>query len=198
MTSANAPMTAAGGVLLVIVGAWLMLQAIGGRLAQRLLSFREFGADNDDLTTKHFGGKVSATGAKQLGGGGLVTAAGATLSGPAASSWKAMVDAANRKGVAIGVQSSYRTLAEQAKLRMDNGCPDVNTSPADTCRVPTAVPGQSDHNRGLAVDVELGGGSEAQQRAHPAYLWLAGNAAAFGWAETVKREPWHWAYRGPN
>ncbi len=62
-----------------------------------------------------------------------------------------------------------------------------------------AVPGTSNHGRGLAVDLGCG----AERFGSDAYLWLKANAGRFGfvhpaWAEPGggKPEPWHWEYRG--
>jgi hypothetical protein len=82
-------------------------------------------------------------------------------------------------GGAITVTSGRRSYAEQAALRVKNGCPDVYRSPSSTCRVPTAIPGTSRHEAGLAVD--LGGD-----------LALAAKLAPqVGLKAAVRGEPWH-------
>jgi LAS superfamily LD-carboxypeptidase LdcB len=51
-----------------------------------------------------------------------------------------------------------------------------------------APPGYSDHQAGLAVDLESGGGANA------AFAWLTVYAGNFGFKRTVASEPWHWEY----
>lgn len=82
-------------------------------------------------------------------------------------------------GGRITVTSGKRTYAQQAALRVTNGCPDVYSSPASSCRVPTAKPGTSRHESGLAVD--LGGDLALAARLAP----------QVGLKATVKGEPWH-------
>ncbi len=60
-----------------------------------------------------------------------------------------------------------------------------------------AVPGTSNHGRGLAVD--LCGGAERFDGA--AHRWLQANAGRFGWVHPAwarqggrREEPWHWEY----
>ena len=96
-----------------------------------------------------------------------------------ASRLRSMIDAAAKEGVAIGIGSGFRTVDEQIALRRKNGCPDVWSSPASSCRVPTAIPGRSNHNVGLAADLTGDKG------------WANANAARFGLAFTVSGEDWH-------
>lgn len=96
-----------------------------------------------------------------------------------ASRLQAMIAAAAAEGVTIGVGSGYRTIEEQIALRKKNGCPDVWKSPASSCRVPTAIPGRSNHNHGLAADIT---GDKA---------WANRNAHRFGLVFNVSGEDWH-------
>lgn len=80
---------------------------------------------------------------------------------------------------AFWITSGLRTRQEQIDLRVSNGCPDIFTSPASTCRVPTAIPGTSKHERGEAVDV-------AGDKTLAARL-----APRFGLGLTVPGEDWH-------
>lgn len=90
-----------------------------------------------------------------------------------------MQAAAAAEGRTIGIGSGYRTVEQQVKLRKSNGCPDVWTSPASSCRVPTAIPGSSNHNHGLAIDIT---GDKA---------WANANGARFGLHFPVPGEDWH-------
>lgn len=51
-----------------------------------------------------------------------------------------------------------------------------------------AQPGHSNHQGGIAVDIESGGGMNAS------FVWLTNNARRFGFRRTVASEPWHWEY----
>lgn len=92
---------------------------------------------------------------------------------------QAMIAAGRAAGVNIGVGSGHRTIEEQIALRRANGCPDIWSSPASSCRVPTAIPGRSMHNMGLAAD--LTGDRE----------WANAHAAEFGLHFNVNGEDWH-------
>ena len=64
----------------------------------------------------------------------------------------------------------------------------------DACSPPTAIPGRSKHERGLAVDFSVNG-RVIQSRSEPAFQWLATNAARFGF-RNLPSEPWHWSNDG--
>ncbi len=99
-----------------------------------------------------------------------------------------------------------RSHQRQHELRKINGCPNdgswthtPNEDPskwasASRCRVPTARPGFSNHESGLAVDFTYQG-STIKSRASPAFKWLARNAARYGF-KNLPTEPWHWSTDG--
>jgi len=82
----------------------------------------------------------------------------------------------------------FRSYEEQVKLRQDPSrhCADVYTAPAETCSPPTARPGASQHEQGLAIDFDLGPG---------VFNWLKGHAEANGFYN-LPSEPWHWSTTG--
>ena len=67
---------------------------------------------------------------------------------------------------------------------------DVYEKPASQCSPPTARPGQSMHEQGLAVDFVHQG--RILTRSSPAFRWLQANAARFG-LYNLPSEPWHWS-----
>jgi LAS superfamily LD-carboxypeptidase LdcB len=71
---------------------------------------------------------------------------------------------------------------------------DVYLKPASACSPPTALPGTSMHERGLAVDFHLAGRS-IDSHDNQGYQWLAANAAMFGF-HNLPSEPWHWSVNG--
>lgn len=87
--------------------------------------------------------------------------------------------------------SGRRTIEEQIQLRRTNGCPDIWTSPASSCRVPTAIPGRSNHNHGFAMDLVDASTGRAVQAGSAADRWLRDNAGSFGMHRPVKGEAWH-------
>lgn len=103
-----------------------------------------------------------------------------------APAFKAKVDAlvAASHG-AVTVVSGYRTFQDQVGLRRANGCPDIMKSPASSCTVrPTAIPGTSQHEKGLAVD--FGGDTTLASRLAP----------QFGLVRTVGDDPNHYEAAG--
>ena len=76
---------------------------------------------------------------------------GITVSASMGKQLGSLLVAAAADGIDIG-GNGYRSPETTAALRRANGCPDVYSSPASSCRVPTARPGTSMHEKGLAVD----------------------------------------------
>ncbi|HSX01650.1 MAG TPA: M15 family metallopeptidase [Candidatus Saccharimonas sp.] len=88
----------------------------------------------------------------------------------------------------------FRTMAQQEQLRIDNGCPSDPRAPSSSCRVPTAQPGYSNHQMGLAIDFSVNG-HLITDHADPGFVWLDKNAAKFG-LKNLPVEPWHWSVDG--
>lgn len=93
----------------------------------------------------------------------------------AAESFNDMKQAAHADGVLLVVNSAFRTMEEQEKLRIEK--PGL-----------AAKPGYSPHQAGIAVDLDVDGGTNA------AYRWLRMHAEFFGWYQPLAKEPWHWEY----
>lgn len=112
-----------------------------------------------------------------------------------------MMQAAAAAGVPFGLTSAYRSYSDQVATY--NNWVQVNgsTTSADTV---SARPGYSEHQTGLAADLDAGScvlecfGTTAQ------YTWLKQNAANYGFIERYPSgltgvtgyspEPWHWRY----
>lgn len=94
-----------------------------------------------------------------------------------------MVAAAEADGIALLLNSGFRTYAEQKHLYDGYvaGRPGFNLA---------AKPGRSNHQNGIAIDIDTAGGVGS-----PVYDWLAREATGFGFIRTVAREAWHWEYR---
>jgi D-alanyl-D-alanine carboxypeptidase len=120
------------------------------------------------------------------------TVYGITVHKSIAFAFKRMLDDAKADGVVLS-GSGYRSTQRQIELRTVNGCPDVWTAPPSSCRVPTAIPGRSLHELGLAVDISSGGKTITPKS--PGYAWLAAHAAGYGFVN-LPSEPWHWSITG--
>jgi zinc D-Ala-D-Ala carboxypeptidase len=118
---------------------------------------------------------------------------GITVNKIVAYPFQRMIDDAAKAGIKMS-GGGFRTREQQIALRTTNGCPDVWTAPASSCRVPTAIPGRSLHELGLAIDLSYGG-KTIPNHASPAYKWLAANAARYGFSN-LPSEAWHWSITG--
>jgi D-alanyl-D-alanine carboxypeptidase/Transglycosylase SLT domain len=101
------------------------------------------------------------------------------------AAFNSMQAAAAKEGITIGIGSGDRTTEEQIALRRSNcgtSAYDIWQKPASQCSPPTAIPGHSNHNKGLAIDFT---GDEA------ADAWVAQNASKFGLHLPVQGENWH-------
>jgi zinc D-Ala-D-Ala carboxypeptidase len=117
---------------------------------------------------------------------------GVTVHQSVAFAFKRMLEDAKADGIVLS-GGGFRTKERQIELRKINGCPDIWTAPASSCRVPTAIPGRSLHELGLAVDMTYGGKSVAART--PAFTWLVANAAKYGYVN-LPSEAWHWSITG--
>lgn len=99
-----------------------------------------------------------------------------------------MISDARSDGVTLSGYS-YRSPQRTAELRVINGCPDVYESSPSRCRIPTARPGQSMHERGLAIDFR------SCWRGSECFTWLSNNASRYGYYN-LPSESWHWSTNG--
>ena len=129
----------------------------------------------------------------QLAGMPTVTVKGIRIHPALAHRLNALLEHAHADGVPLGGWG-HRTTESQIELRRKHCGPtpeDIYLKPASACSPPTAQPGRSMHERGLAVDFHLAGRSIAS-RSSPGYLWLAEHAATYGFYN-LPSEPWHWS-----
>jgi hypothetical protein len=96
---------------------------------------------------------------------------------PAAEAFTRMADDAARAGITLPVVDAYRPYEDQVRLADELGLYSQGGL--------AAVPGTSQHGWGRAIDLELD---------DEALAWMRTNAAAYGFHETVPREPWHWEF----
>lgn len=106
---------------------------------------------------------------------------GFRLRADAAVAFLRMAHAAGQENVAFHVNSAWRSNAEQAELRAKYDSGERTAA--------TAKEGFSNHEAGLAVDIETAKGTNA------AFRWLTKHAFQFGFYRTVASEPWHWEFK---
>lgn len=130
----------------------------------------------------------------------LRTVSGITVAASLAPQLESLLNHARRDGIVLGGHG-YRSPEVTARLRVVNGCRDVYNAPASSCRVPTARPGTSEHEKGLAVDFTYKGQTICFPRrssscsGNAAFDWLKRNAGSYGF-KNLPTEAWHWSTTG--
>lgn len=126
----------------------------------------------------------------------ITTVEGIRINQRIAPELEAMLAAAAADGVDLRGWG-FRTNDKQIELRerhCGNTQYDIWEKPASECSPPTAIPGQSRHERGLAIDFQYDG-KTIRDRSNAGFVWLAEHAAGFG-LENLPSEPWHWSVDG--
>ena len=139
------------------------------------------------------------TGIKPVAGGvtDVACPAGGTVqvAGDISASVERLLADAFEAGIGI-CGYGYRDPSDQIRVRRSN-CGTSNyaiyQAPSSYCSPPTARPGTSMHEQGLAIDVTSGGGTIGSGTS--AYSWLKNNAANYG-LYNLPGEPWHWSVDG--
>jgi len=144
---------------------------------------------------------VGGAGTVQAGPGGVpirVCAAGrgvvvdVTIAGQVA----AIMAAADSAGLHLS-GGGFRSYAQQVELRRQHcggSSYDIYQRPPGECSPPTALPGTSMHQWGLAVDWS-NARSLIASHSDAGWQWLSSNAGRFGFAN-LPSEPWHWSTNG--
>lgn len=134
-----------------------------------------------------------------LPGGGtirLVNVGGITVNAEIESQLRAMLQHAASDGIIL-TGGGYRDSSQQIALRRAH-CGSshyaIYEMSANSCRPPTARPGTSMHERGLAIDF-VANGRSISSRSHEGFQWLARHAASYGF-RNLPSEPWHWSTTG--
>ncbi len=117
----------------------------------------------------------------------------------AAKHFREMVDAAKKDGIKLRSISAYRSYSSQKSIYNNYVNKDGRTK-ADTY---SARPGHSEHNTGLAVDINTAS-SSAHFENTKEYEWLINNSYKYGFIlrypenkmfiTGYKYEPWHYRY----
>lgn len=136
----------------------------------------------------------------------------------AAPSLTAMLDAAEAAGVPMSIVSGYRTHAYQVsnfnkQVASERAAGKSASAASAAAATKVAVPGTSEHELGLAVDLVNQGYKTSKNELlaagfanTKAFAWLEKNAADYGFilrypenkvsVTKIEYEPWHWRYVG--
>ena len=130
------------------------------------------------------------------GSGSIVSVGGIRVHNSIAGSLADLLAAADAAGISLA-GGGYRDPAGQIAVRRSNcGTSDyaIYQMPASSCSPPTARPGTSMHEQGLAIDFTHGG-RIISSRSSVAFQWLIANASRYG-LYNLPSEPWHWSVNG--
>ena len=129
------------------------------------------------------------------GGGGIVSVGGIRVASSIAGNLQRLLAAASASGINLS-GGGYRDPAGQIAVRRSN-CGSSNYAiyqmPSSACSPPTARPGSSMHEQGLAIDFTQGG--RTLTRGSAGFSWLRANASSYGFYN-LPSEPWHWSTNG--
>ncbi len=157
------------------------------RAAARHNTFRPNGRESRALPAVS---KVSAP--PPTSGIGLATVGGITVSAQIAGRLQTLLTAARSAGLNL-TGGGYRSPSQQITLRQAH-CGSsyyaIYQMSAGSCHPPTAPPGQSMHEVGLAIDF-----SNCSSHSTACYRWLSANGSRFGFFN-LPSEPWHWSING--
>ena len=141
-------------------------------------------------------GQSSSSVSASSGSISLTTVRGITVASSIAGQLDRMMGAAEADGLTLGGQG-YRSSEGQLAVRRKN-CGTSNYAVYEmnpsSCHPPTARPGTSMHERGLAIDF-MCNGSLISGHSNPCYRWLSAHAAAYGFYN-LPSEAWHWSVNG--
>ena len=146
---------------------------------------RQAQAEAEDNTTTTDGSELK-----------LVSVQGFTVNVEIAEGLEGLLDAMDAEGFDLGGWG-YRTHQAQIGLRKAHcGTSDyaIWQMPSSQCRPPTARPGRSNHERGLAIDF-TNSGRLITSRSSAVFQALQRLAPQFG-LQNLPSEPWHWSING--
>jgi LAS superfamily LD-carboxypeptidase LdcB len=136
---------------------------------------------------------MSAEGSTRLE---LTEVRGITNNTAVAGPLEQMLSAAEAGGINLS-GGGYRDAERQIELRRQH-CGEsyyaIYEMPSSQCSPPTARPGYSLHERGLAIDFSCDG-TLIESPDSPCFRWLAANASLYGFYN-LPSENWHWSLTG--
>jgi hypothetical protein len=196
--------------LLLLLGSWIILNEINPKLFDTDVNLqsttikayedeREVTAPTTSTASSLFstsapGGSVNLC---TQGVSSVSTANGTyTVCNSIRTNLQNMMTAASAQGIKLGGWS-WRSLNQQVALRTSH-CGstqyDIYDKPSSQCTPPTARPGRSRHESGVAIDFTCNG-TTIQATDNACFLWLKQNAGRYGFYN-LPSEPWHWSIDG--
>jgi peptidoglycan hydrolase CwlO-like protein len=119
-----------------------------------------------------------------------------TVAGVIARDLQDLLNLASQDGVPM-CGNGWRDINDQISLRRAH-CGSSNyaiyEAPSSACSPPTARPGSSEHEKGLAIDFTCGGGGTVG-RGSSCYSFLVNHAGDYG-LYNLPSESWHWSTTG--
>ena len=122
----------------------------------------------------------------------LVDVRGIVVHNSIARQLEDLLAAAEADGLTL-TGAGYRSHQRQIELRRAHcGATDyaIYEMPSSQCSPPTARPGSSMHEQGLAIDF-----ADCASHSTPCWQWLAANAGSYA-LYNLPSEPWHWSTDG--
>lgn len=119
-----------------------------------------------------------------------------TVAASIAGNVQGLLDLAGQQGVGL-CGGGYRDPQRQIELRMEHCGTSyyaIYEMPSSQCSPPTARPGQSNHEQGLAIDFTCNGAG-AVREGDECWNFLVANAADYG-LYNLPSESWHWSVDG--
>ncbi|AHB98496.1 M15 family metallopeptidase [Francisella orientalis] len=117
--------------------------------------------------------------------------------------WLELYKAATKEGISLYIVSGFRSYEYQQKV-IDRKL--ANGQTLEQIMKVNALPGESEHHTGRAIDLTTDGEKEVLTELFEstlAFRWLSKNAHRFGFKMSFPRdneygyiyEPWHWCYQ---
>jgi LAS superfamily LD-carboxypeptidase LdcB len=126
----------------------------------------------------------------------LTTVRGITVHVAIGAQLDALLAAAERDGYHL-TGAGYRSHERQIELRREHCGPSqyaIYEMPSSQCSPPTARPGNSMHEQGLAIDFSCSG-ALIESRSNPCFTRLSAHAPRYG-LHNLPSEPWHFSLTG--
>lgn len=143
-------------------------------------------ADSDEPTSREVMTALSIGGEIEL-----EEVEGIVVASSIANDLAALLAAAESEGIALSGWG-WRSHERQIELRIAH-CADPWETPSHQCSPPTARPGNSRHEVGLAIDFHVDGQIVLDGTAQ--FAWLRAHAHEYGLIN-LPSEPWHWSVDG--
>jgi len=170
------------------------LEAVDKALAAQMAA--EQAAIARRLASQSRGRVGTFVGSRRIGTVAVTSVRGIVVATSIAGAIENLLAAAESDGFVLS-GGGFRDPQQQVELRRAHcGSSDyaIYDAPASSCHPPTAQPGSSMHEQGLAIDF-TSDGRLITSRSNPAFAWLRSNAGRFG-LTNLPSEPWHWSSNG--